>query len=62
MGNQSPTYSAMSLYNNCCQLLLVWLFFFFYFIFKKPKLVQLVVKSSRRLCLFQCSSPQLLLL
>lgn len=29
MGNLSPTYSAMSLYNNRCQLLLVWLFFFF---------------------------------
>lgn len=55
MGNLSPTYSAMSLYNNRCQLLLVWLFF-------KPKVVQLVVKFSRRLCLFQCSSPQLLLL
>ena len=55
MGNLSPTYSAMSLYNNRCQLLLVWLFL-------KPKVVQLVVKFSRRLCLFQCSSPQLLLL
>lgn len=55
MGNLSPTYSAMSLYNRRCQLLLVWLFL-------KPKVVQLVVKFSRRLCLFQCSSPQLLLL
>lgn len=55
MGNPFPTYSAMSLYNNRCQLLLVWLFFL------KPKVVQLVVKFSRRLCLFQCSSPQLLL-
>lgn len=55
MGNLSPTCSAMSLYNNRCQLLLVWLFL-------KPKVVQLVVKFSRRLCLFQCSSPQLLLL
>lgn len=55
MGNLFPTYSAMSLYNNRCQLLLVWLFFF------KPKVVQLVVKFSRRLCLFQCSSPHLLL-
>lgn len=57
MGNLSPTYSAMSLYNSKCQLLLVWLFFFL-----KPKVVQFVVKFSRRLCLFQCSSPQLLLL
>lgn len=55
MGNLFPTYSAMSLYNNRCQLLLVWLFFL------KPKVVQLVVKFSRRLCLFQCSSLQLLL-
>jgi len=45
MGNLSPTYSAMSRYNNNrCQLLLVWLFL-------KPKVVQLVVKFSRRLLL-----------
>lgn len=44
MGNLFPTYSAMSLYNNRYQLLLVWLFL-------KPKVVQLVVKFSRRLLL-----------